>query len=124
MGTLQSGALHNDIKAGLPAFSMVIPNNCHEMHGGAGCTGNMLRAADDWLHNLVPQLISSQDWKAGRLTVVITWDEGTKKDNHIPALVLSPHTSRVRAGSAVNGPFSMFDPHTTCGFTGSGLAPE
>jgi hypothetical protein len=101
MGTLQAGPMHSDIKAGrLPAFSLVIPNDCHEMHGGAGCKGNMLRAADDWLHELVPLVTSSPDWKAGRLIVVITWDEGTKKDNHIPALVLSPHTSRVRVDLA------------------------
>jgi len=101
MGTLQAGPMHDDIQAGrLPAFSLVIPNVCSEMHGGTGCTGNVVRAADDWLHGLVPFLTSSPDWRAGRLTVIITWDEGTKKDNHIPVLVLSPHTSRVRSDLA------------------------
>jgi phospholipase C len=98
MGPLNSGALHQDIVTGrLPAFSMAIPDVCHDMHGGKTCQGNLLRAADDWVHDLVPQLMSSDDWAAGRLTVVITWDEGSTSDNHIPALVLSPHTSGVRA---------------------------
>jgi hypothetical protein len=98
MGSLQAGALHDDIaNARLPAFSLAIPDVCHDMHGGSGCPGNVLTAADDWLRGLVPQLISSQDWAIGRLTVVITWDEGSSTDNHIPALVLTPHSSGVRA---------------------------
>jgi phospholipase C len=98
MGPLTSGALHNDIRAGrLPAFSLAIPDVCHDMHGGKGCKGKLVPVADDWLRELVPQLTSGPDWKSGRLTVVITWDEGTTTDNHIPALVLTPHALGVRA---------------------------
>jgi hypothetical protein len=103
MGALNSGALHDDIAAGrLPAFSLAIPDTCHDMHGSHGCKTGLVRAADDWLHDLVPQLTSGPDWRSGRLTVVITWDEGSKTDNHIPTLVLTPHASGVRAQAEAN----------------------
>jgi hypothetical protein len=95
MGTLTSGALHDDLAAGqLPAFSLAIPNLCHEMHGAHGCGKNLVHDGDDWMKQFMASVQSSPDWRAGRLTVIVTWDEGSATSNHIPLLVLSPDTTK------------------------------
>jgi len=96
MGTFEHGALHDDLTAGqLPAFSLVTPDICDDMHGGEGCPPDLVRAGDDWLRRLVGLLEAAPDWTSGQLAVVIAWDEGSRTDNHVPALVVSPTTSRV-----------------------------
>jgi phospholipase C len=91
MGTLTAGALHTDLTSGrLPAFSMAIPNLCHEMHGAGGCGKSLVRDGDDWVKEFMTGVQSSPDWRSGRLTVIVTWDEGSSRSNHIPLLVLSP----------------------------------
>jgi hypothetical protein len=93
MGTLSNGALHDDLTAGrLPAFSLAIPNVCHEMHGGSGCGKDLVRAGDDWMRQFMTAVQAAPDWRSGRLTVIVTWDEGSATSNHIPLLVMSPDT--------------------------------
>lgn len=94
MGTMSQGAFHDDLGGGLPALSVVVPDLCHDMHGDASCPGDDIRAGDDWLHGVLPGLLASPDYTSGRLAVVIAWDEGSKKDNHIPTLVISTTTQR------------------------------
>lgn len=102
LGTLDGGAFHDDLAAGLPALSYVIPDVCNDMHGGAACGGRDsradVRAGDDWLRDALPRVMAGPDYAAGRLVVVLTWDEGTKRDNHIPTVVISPSTRRDKAG--------------------------
>jgi hypothetical protein len=103
---LGSGDLHDRLAAGtLPALTTVIPNLCHDMHGTAGCRDAEVRAGDDWLRTFLPGVLAGPDYTSGRLAVVITWDEGTRKDNHIPTLVISPTTDHVRVDT----------PTTLCG---------
>jgi phospholipase C len=95
MGTMSKGALHDDLTAGrLPAFSMAIPDVCHDMHGGSGCGPDLVRSGDDWMRTFMASVQKSPDWRSGRLTVIVTWDEGSKTDNHIPLLVMSPTTAK------------------------------
>jgi hypothetical protein len=97
MGTMSSGAFHTDLSSGnLPAYSMLVPNLCDDMHGATNCpAGNMVTEGDTWLHNVLPAVFASPDYRAGRLVVMIDWDEGDSTSNHIPALVLSPTTKHV-----------------------------
>jgi hypothetical protein len=89
-------ALGNDVAAGrLPAYSFVSPDACHDMHGASGCAGNLITAGDRWLRSWLPRITSGPDYRAGRLTVVITWDEGTSTSNHIPTLVVAPSARHV-----------------------------
>lgn len=90
MGAVGSGALHDALRSGLPAFSLVVPDRCHDMHGGSVCVGDRLAAGDRWLADWVPQILDSPDYRSGRLLVIITWDEGTLTSNHIPTLLLHP----------------------------------
>ncbi len=102
MGTPTAGALHDDVASGsLPAFSFVTPDACHDMHGGPACSGDMVAAGDSWLSTWLPQIMAGPDYQAGRLAIVVTWDEGTKQDNHIPALVISPTTTGIALGTPV-----------------------
>ena len=93
MGTPGKGALRDDVSTGnLPAYAFVTPNACHDMHTAHPCPGHGVPAGDAWLAQWVPQILAGPDFQAGRLVVIITWDEGSGSNNHIPTLVLSPTT--------------------------------
>jgi hypothetical protein len=101
MGTPTAGALHDDVTAGtLPAYGFVTPDACDDMHGAPGCTSTDPDNGDAWLRTWLPQIMAAPDYTAHRLVIIITWDEGTPSDNHIPTLVISPTTSHVQAGEA------------------------
>jgi hypothetical protein len=96
--TPTAGSLHRDLAAGtLPAYSFVTPNACNDMHGARGCPNDKVATGDAWLARWMPSIISGPDFRSGRLAVIITWDEGSQTDNHIPTLVLSTHTHQVSA---------------------------
>jgi phosphatidylinositol-3-phosphatase len=96
LGDLTGGALADDLAAGrLPDFSFVTPDQCHNMHGAPGCQGGGVPTGDAWVKSWMAKILASPDWTAGRLVVVITWDEGTTSDNHIPAVIASPTTRGV-----------------------------
>ena len=98
LGDPSAGALHDDVAAGaLPAFGFVSPDACHDMHGAAGCPDGRVATGDRWLRAWLPQVLAGPDYRSGRLVVIITWDEGTSDDNHIPTLVISPTTRHVNA---------------------------
>jgi phosphatidylinositol-3-phosphatase len=70
LGTASSGALKSDITAGtLPNAGMIIPNLDNDAHDGS------LAAADSWLQVWLPKILAGADYKAGRLAVVVTFDE-------------------------------------------------
>ena len=95
MGTPAAGAFHHDLTAGaLPPFSLAIPDVCGDMHGGQSCQGDEVGTGDDWLRRFLPAVMAGPDYTAGRLVVIITWDEGSTTDNHIATLVISPTTRR------------------------------
>ena len=96
LGTPTHGSLYDDLGVGrLPAFSFVTPNACNDMHGASTCPGGRVAAGDRWLKAWIPRILAGADYRAGRLVVIITWDEGSITSNHIPTLVLSPTTRGV-----------------------------
>jgi phospholipase C len=98
MGTVASGALHDDIAAGsLPAFGFVSPDACDDMHGAPPCPADMIGGGDRWLKGRLPAILAGPDYRAGKLAIIITWDEGTGTDNHIPTLVIAPPTRKIAA---------------------------
>jgi hypothetical protein len=95
-GTPAAGALRSDVTAGtLPAFGFVTPNACNDMHGAPGCQTNLIGRGDRWLRQWVPALLAGPDYQAGRLVIMIVWDEGDASTNHIPLIVISPATRSV-----------------------------
>ncbi|GGK78008.1 alkaline phosphatase family protein [Mangrovihabitans endophyticus] len=98
LGDEDAGALRDDIAAGaLPAFAFVSPDACHDMHGAADCPLDKVGAGDRWLQAWLPRIMAGPDYRAGRLTVIITWDEGTRAGNHIPTVVIAPTVHHVVA---------------------------
>ncbi|MFI5895004.1 alkaline phosphatase family protein [Actinoplanes sp. NPDC051513] len=98
LGTPTGGALHHDIAAGtLPSYAFVSPDACHDMHGTPKCSTDLITAGDRWLRTWLRQIITGPDYRAGRLTIVITWDEGTSSSNHIPTIVVAPSLHHVTA---------------------------
>ena len=83
--------MRDDVAAGrLPAYAFVTPDACDDMHGAAGCRGDLVAAGDQWLAQWLPQILAGPDYRAGRLLVVITWDEGSTSNNHIPTVAVTP----------------------------------
>ncbi len=96
LGSPSSGPLVDDLAEGtLPAFALVTPNACDDMHGASSCSTDTVTAGDRWLATLMPKILAGADYRAGRLVVAIAWDEGTSTDNHVPAIVISPKTSHL-----------------------------
>ncbi|MGX6607318.1 alkaline phosphatase family protein [Micromonosporaceae bacterium Da 78-11] len=93
LGTTAHGALHDELAVGtLPAYSFVTPNSCNDMHGAPSCPDRHVARGDQWLARWIPRVLDGADYRAGRLVVIITFDEGSSRDNHIPTVVLSPAT--------------------------------
>ena len=64
-----------DVAAGqLPDVGMLIPDLCHDAHD---CS---LDAADGYLRDVLQTVLSGPDWAAGRLAVVVTFDEVEESD--------------------------------------------
>ncbi len=82
--------LGRDLAArGLPDFSLVVPDLCHDMHDCSVATG------DAWLRRVLPPLLWSPQLRDGVVFVVFDEDDGGS-GNQVPALALGP---LVRAGS-------------------------
>ncbi|MEA2721450.1 MAG: hypothetical protein QOJ39_3314 [Candidatus Eremiobacteraeota bacterium] len=84
-------ALHADLRAGsIPAFALVVPNQCNEMHGigaqhaPADCSGSdeaLVRRGDAYAGDLVAAIQASPIWTVpnANTAIVITWDEDGKE---------------------------------------------
>jgi len=78
----------------VPNFSFIVPNQCHDQHGGTSsglsypwCTGDspgglqsgtnagLMQSGDIALKDIVTAIKASPAWKKGRNAIVITWDE-------------------------------------------------
>jgi hypothetical protein len=78
-------ALYDEGGAGLPSFSLMIPNLCNDMHGASTCRGAAIYAnADAWLGTWMPAVLDSPEYAAGHVAVFITWDEGKGADETKP----------------------------------------
>jgi hypothetical protein len=66
----------------LPNFSLVVPDQCHDMHGTGGCaaTNGLISAGDTYVGNIVREIMASKSWRQGRDAIVVTWDEDDFSD--------------------------------------------
>ncbi|MEO8927385.1 MAG: alkaline phosphatase family protein [Caulobacteraceae bacterium] len=112
--------LDADLAAGaLPAFALMVPNQCNEMHGlhgakvPADCDGAnvaaLIRRGDAFTGELVKKLQATAAWNSpDNVAIVITFDEGSGKTRegccavtpgapsnfgggHIPTIVITNH---------------------------------
>jgi phospholipase C len=70
----------------LPNFSLIVPDQCHDMHGTGGCndTNTLIQAGDTYVGNTVSEIEASKAWKQGRNAIVVTWDEDDFSDQGQP----------------------------------------
>lgn len=111
MGTLTSGPFADALAHGLPSFSFIAPDVCHDTHNCAVSVG------DDWLRQTVTAITSSKDYRSGDTALFITWDEGehgftndcayntTDEGCHVATVVVSPST---RPGTTSNELFNHY----------------
>ncbi|HWG61031.1 MAG TPA: alkaline phosphatase family protein [Streptosporangiaceae bacterium] len=75
--------LATDLATGkLPKFSLVVPDQCHDMHGTGSCsdTNGLISAGDTYVGNTVREIMASKTWSRGLNAIVITWDEDDFSD--------------------------------------------
>ncbi len=95
-GTVTRGALASDVAQGtLPNVGLITPNLIHDAHDGT------LAQSDAWLRSWVPVLLSGADWRAGRLAIVVVFDEGETTEQ-VPFVILAPGVSHKVIGRALN----------------------
>jgi len=116
-------AFFTDLKSSnMPAFALIVPNQCNEMHGidsskaPADCAkgdDGLVHRGDAVVGDLVASIQASPVWKSGNTAIVITWDEDGKADRvpgskqaccvvdasnpgggHIPTIVIANHGPR------------------------------
>ena len=126
--------LKADLNAGTsPAFSLVVPNQCNDMHGlhgpgvPADCDGAnvaaLIRRGDAANGALVREIMASSTWRSpDNVAIVLSFDEGSGRTTegccgvtpgsasnggggHIPTLVITNHGPR---GLADATPFSHY----------------
>lgn len=69
----------------LPNVGAIIPNDAHNWHDGSAAT------ADKWIAGKIDLMLKGDDWKSGKLTIVVTADEDDKNGvNDIVGIVLHP----------------------------------
>ena len=94
------GQFSRDLAGGLlPAFSLIVPNLCHDMHSCPVATG------DAWLGRFLSPLLRSS--KLVRSVVFVVTDEtsGARPNGVVPALALGP---LVVPGSKYSAPTSHY----------------
>ncbi len=98
-GTPGRGALAADITAGaLPTVGLLKPDLANDTTNGS------LAAADHWLRSWIPVIQSGPDWKAGRLAIVVTFDESDQGagGENVPFVLIAPGLHGVVVTTALN----------------------
>jgi phospholipase C len=100
MGGLKGGNFARALASGLPAFTLLTPNLCHDTHDCPVSSG------DRWLASWMPRILSSNAYRAGTTAIFLLWDEDDwAHDNHIPIVVVAPS---IRAGTVASARFDHY----------------
>jgi hypothetical protein len=86
----------------LPNFAVIVPDICHDMHGGTGTCANstdaqLVSAGDTYAAGLVSQITGAAFWSTGNNAIVLVWDEGVTNDGgggHVAAIVITNNGPR------------------------------
>jgi hypothetical protein len=66
----------------LSNYSLVVPDQCHDMHGTGGCSDltGLIEAGDQYVGTTVREIMASPTWQQGNNAIVVTWDEDDFSD--------------------------------------------
>jgi hypothetical protein len=89
--------LATDLAGTPPNFAVIVPDQCHDMHGGYGtCASStdaqLIAAGDTYAASTVSAITAAPFWAAGNNAIVIVWDEGVTNDGgggHVAAIVIT-----------------------------------
>jgi hypothetical protein len=84
-----------DMKGVVPRLVWITPGLCHDGHD---CS---LAVADQWLSQTVPKILATSAWQQNGL-LLITWDEGEDRTNHVLTLVIHSNPLARTSGQAYN----------------------
>ena len=102
-----------DLAAGLPDFSLVIPNLCHDAHGTVFGCGDSLETADQWLQdNVIGPLLKNEGFQQDGI-LIVTFDEAETSDKahgggHILTVVAGPKVKPHYEGNVLYQHESLF----------------
>jgi hypothetical protein len=107
-GTTAGGAFLSDIQSGhLPVTGEFAPNLDHDAHNAV--PGGALPSADAFLQSWLPIIMAGPDYRAGNLTIIITFDEdqGTTTNpgpnaNKVPFVVIDPRLNHTIVTATFN----------------------
>ena len=76
-------------------FTLIIPNKIHDMHrtNSTPTIASRVKAGDAWTKQIIPQLLASAEYQAGKTAIFLTWDEANARTSRIPFVAISPYTS-------------------------------
>lgn len=106
--------LYADLRAGkMPNFSLIAPNQCHDMHGigngGAFCAyepnSSLVQMGDASVQKLVTEIKKSKSWREGNNAIVVLWDENdySSLPNQVVTIVETNYGSMgVQSGKPYN----------------------
>ena len=117
------GGLWSDLRSheDVPNFSVIVPNQCHDMHGFVSggtpiCSANtaaesafLMQQGDAEVAKLVNGIKASHVWQRGRNAIVLVWDENdfSNAPNRVVMLVETNYAPNGRVSSTPYDHFSL-----------------
>lgn len=108
-----------DLQSDAPSLSFIVPNQCHDMHGGisggtpicstatAAESALFLSQGDAEVAKIVNGIKASPAWRSGRNAIVLVWDENDYS-NAANRVVMLVETSYAPNGRVSNTPYDHF----------------
>jgi phosphatidylinositol-3-phosphatase len=107
--------LDSDLAADtLPAFALIVPNLCNDMHGAPSCNDEteLIRRGDAVVGSIVRKIQATASWNSSdNVAIAITFDESENKTEpgggHIPTIVITNHGPRHKSDNAAYTHYSL-----------------
>jgi hypothetical protein len=108
-----------DLQSDAPTLSVIVPNQCHDMHGSGGtpiCSastaaeaGFLMVQGDAEVAKLVNGIKASKVWRSGRNAIVLVWDENdfSNSPNRVVMLVEANYAPNGRESNQFYDHFSL-----------------
>lgn len=104
-----------DVASGtLPAFAVIVPNLCNDMHGAPSCPDDaaLIQRGDTVVGDIVRKIQATDAWNSSdNVAIVITFDESENKTEpgggHIPTIVITNHGARKKSDDTAYTHYSL-----------------